>query len=278
MKVDKLLFGTAGVPISSKERSSVVGVSKVKELGLGCMELEFVRGVKMTPATANQVNAEREKHGIVLTAHGPYYINLTSPEAAKRTASIKRIYDTAKIADIAGAYSITFHAAYYMKENPEKVYAIVKESLRKLIKKLNDESIRLWIRPETTGKATQFGDLNELLKLSQDLDHVMPCIDFAHLHARSGGKLNTKAEFNELLELVEKKLGRTGLNNLHVHMSGINYTAKGERNHLILKRSDMNYKDLLKTMKEFKCKGVIISESPNIEEDALLMKRYFESL
>ncbi|MEK6937589.1 MAG: TIM barrel protein, partial [Nanoarchaeota archaeon] len=130
--------------------------------------------------------------------------------------------------------------------------------------------------PETTGKPTQWGDLKEILRLSQELEQVLPCIDFSHLHARTGGKNNTYEEFRQMLVEVEKAKGREALNNMHIHVSGINYTAKGERNHLNLQESDLNYKDLIKAWKEFKIKGVVISESPNIEGDALLMKEEWD--
>jgi deoxyribonuclease-4 len=44
----------------------------------------------------------------------------------------------------------------------------------------------------------------------------------------------------------------------------------------VLKDSEFRYEELLKALKEFKVKGVVICESPNIEEDALLMKKTFE--
>ena len=61
-------------------------------------------------------------------------------------------------------------------------------------------------------------------------------------------------------------------------LAGIEYTAKGERYHLNLDESDMNYKDLLKAMKTFGVKGVLTCESPNIETDAKLLKDYYMSL
>ncbi len=277
MAFKTLLFGTAGTPISCKDRSSLSGVKKVAELGLSCMELEFVRGVRMTPELAEEVGKIAKEEQVVLTAHGPYYINLNSLEKEKEKASIKRILDTARIADKAGAYSITFHPAYYLKMDPEKVYQKVRKEMKSIIETLKQQDIKLWVRPETTGKATQFGSYQELIRLSQEIDQVMPCIDFAHLHARTQ-KLNTYDEFHKVLSDIEKGLGKKAINNMHIHMSGINYTAKGERNHLVLKESDMNYKDLLRVLKEFDAKGVVISESPNIETDALLMKRYYESL
>jgi deoxyribonuclease-4 len=277
MKPSKLLFGTAGTPIQSKDRGSLHGVGVVRELGLDCMELEFVRGVRMKPELATQVGESAKKNKVVLTAHGPYYINLNSQDAQKKKDSVKRILDTARMADIAGAYSITFHAAYFMGQNPVKVYPKVMSEMKKIVARLQDEGIKLWVRPETTGKATQLGSLKETIKLSQDVEQVLPCVDFAHLHARTG-KMNTYAEFCDILSEIEKGLGRKALNEMHIHMSGINYGSKGERNHLILKESDFKYKELIKAFCEYRIKGVVISESPNIETDALLMKKHYESL
>ena len=274
----ELLFGTAGVPLSAPSRSTLDGVPQVRKLGLGCMELEFVRGIRMSPEVAKQVKALAEKNDVVLTAHGPYYINLNSQDKAITNASVKRILDTARIANICGAFSITFHAAYYMTLSKEKVFETVRKNLLNITRTLNEEGVKLWIRPETTGKASQFGDIDELIKLSQEVEQVMPCVDFAHLHARSNGKFNTYKEFSEVLEKLEKGLGKEALDNMHIHMSGIEYTEKGERNHLFLKDSDMNYKDLMRAFKDFKCKGCVINESPNLEEDAMLMKKEYERI
>ncbi|MBW2966980.1 TIM barrel protein [Candidatus Woesearchaeota archaeon] len=272
-----ILFGTAGTPIQSKDRGSLKGVEVVRELGLDCMELEFVRGVRMSPELAKQVGEAAEKNNVLLTAHGPYYINLNSQESQKVKDSVRRILDTAKIADIAGAYSITFHAAFFMGQDPVKVYDKVRDRIKDIVKTLQDKGIGLWVRPETTGKMTQLGSLKETIKLSQDVEQVLPCVDFAHLHARTG-KLNSHREFCDILTEIEKGLGREALNNMHIHMSGINYSPKGERNHLILKESDFKYRELMKAFKEFRIKGPVISESPNIEADALLMKKTYESI
>ena len=272
----ELLFGTAGVPLSAPSRSTLDGVPQVRKLGLGCMELEFVRGIRMSPEVAKQVKALAEKNDVVLTAHGPYYINLNSQDKAITNASVKRILDTARIANICGAFSITFHAAYYMALSKEKVFGIVRKNLLNITRTLHEEGVKLWIRPETTGKNSQFGDIDELIKLSQEVEQVMPCVDFAHLHARSNGKFNTYKEFSEVLEKLEKGLGKEALDNMHVHMSGIEYTEKGERKHLFLKDSDMNYKELMKAFKDYKCKGCIINESPNLEEDAMMMKKEYD--
>ncbi len=274
--MDKLRFGTAGIPLSTFPHTTSGGIKRVRELGLEAMELEFVRQVNISEDKAPEVKAAAQKNDIVLTCHGQYFINLNSQDRAITEASMKRIYHAAKIASLCGAYSITFHAAYYMKNHAEQVYRAVKGTLKPVIGQLQDEGHTLWIRPETTGKATQWGELKEILRLSQELEQVLPCIDFSHLHARTGGKNNTLEEFRQILGKVEKVLGRKSLDNMHIHVSGIYYTDKGERHHLNLGESDMNYQDLIKAWKEFKIKGVVISESPNIEGDAKLMQEEYE--
>lgn len=274
--MNKLLFGTAGIPLSTKDRNTENGIKRVRELGLDSMELEFVHSVNIKKDKAPGIKEIASKNQIVLTCHGQYYINLSSQEIAKQKASIQRIYNAASTASLCGAYSMTFHPAFYQGMEKEKVYEIVKKNLKEAVKKVKDEGHKIWVRPETTGKGTQFGDLNELLKLSQEIDQVMPCIDFSHLHARSNGKWNTKKEFEQVLEMVEKILGKEGLKEMHIHLSGIEYGEKGEKNHLILEKSDMNYKDLIKVWKEFNIAGIVICESPNIEGDALLMKKTYD--
>lgn len=275
MKPEKLLFGPAGIPHSTPESGTEAGVKQVRKLGLGAMELAFVRSVYLNERSAPKLADVAKEKDVVLTAHASYFLNLNSKEKEKIEASKKRILEAARMMWLAGGWSITFHPAFYLKDPPSVVYSRVKSALKELTKQLRSEGNKIWIRPETTGKATQFGDLDEVLKLSQEIDQVAPCIDFAHLHARSVGEYNTIEEFRSVLKKVEKALGREGLNNMHIHMSGINYGPKGERNHLILDDSDFNYKDLVKVWKEFKLKGVVTSESPNQEDDALMLQKLF---
>jgi len=277
-KVDRLRFGTAGIPLSTPKRSTIDGIIHVRNLGLDAMELEFVRGINLKPELAKKIKYVAKKHDVLLTAHAPYYINLNASEKAKVEASKKRIIQSAERLYQAGGWSVVFHAGYYMKQDPAKVYNRIRDALREIERELMDRGIKVWLRPELTGKPTQFGDLKEIVKLSEELEMVLPTIDFAHAHARNRGKCNSIEEWREMLSFIEDRLGREALDNMHIHMSGIEYTEKGEKRHLPLRESDMRWEDLLKVLKEFRVKGVVISESPNIEEDALLMKKKYEEI
>lgn len=269
-----LLFGTPGIPASTSPSNTLNGIKQVKKLNLDAMELEFVRSINVNEKLAPEVRALAKKLNITLTCHGQYWVNLASKEKAKYHASIKRVLDAARRLHDCGAWSATWHFAFYQNRPKEKVYEIVKKATQNIIKTLKDEGIKLWIRPETTGKPTQWGSLQETIRLSQDVDQVLPCIDYAHLHAREG-RSNTLEEFRNILTEVEKGLGKSALKNMHIQVSGINYGSKGEKNHLNLKQSDFNWKDMLKSWKKFKIKGVVITESPNVEKDALLLKKNY---
>jgi len=278
-KPQKLHFGTAGIPNSTPRKSTPNGVKRVAELGLDAMEIEFVRGVRMSDESAAEVKAVAQQLGVALTVHAPYYINLNSAEQEKVEASINRILESARVGYKAGAWSVVFHPGYYGDSTPEQALQRVEEAIRRIVKTLKDEGIEIWIRPELMGGVKEIGSLEEVIKITEDIgEMVLPCIDFAHLHARTNGKYNTYEEFRQVLELIEKRLGREALDNMHIHFSGIEYNEKGEVKHLNLKESDFNYKDLAKILKEFKVKGVIISESPNLEEDALLLKQTYENI
>lgn len=250
----------------------------IEEMGLDGMEVEFVHGVRMSDETRALVNKIQQEKNLVLTAHGPFYINLNSKEPDKIDASVQRIIDTAQTASAFGGYSITYHAAFYMGKDKETVFEQVKTQTRKILDVLEENNIKIWIRPETTGKATQWGDYEEIIRLSKEFEQVLPCIDFSHIHARTAGEYNTYDEFCKILDRIGTELGNFALNNFHAHLAGIEYTKKGEKCHLNLENSDMNYKDLLKALKKFDVKGALVCESPNIETDAKLLKDYYMSL
>lgn len=277
--MDKLNFITAGMPLRTPEPKGYANAFKVlDEMQLDGIELEFVHGVRMSEDSQNIVKKLSKEKNMVVTAHGPYYINLNAKESEKIDASVTRIIDTALMADKVGAYSITYHAAFYMGNDKEIVFDRVKKQTERIIKIVEKENLKVWIRPETTGKGTQWGDLDEIVRLSKEFKQVLPCVDFSHLHARTGGELNTYDDFSKMLEKIGKEIGQYALDNFHAHLAGIAYTSKGERNHLNFAEADMNYKDLLKALKKFNVKGAVVCESPNIEDDCKLLKEFYLNL
>lgn len=274
--MDKLNFLTAGIPRSAKDYPT--GFSTLRNMQLDGMELEFVHGVRISEKSQEFIKSSEGKGSLILTAHSPYYINLNAKEDEKVKASIEYILQTARMANSLNAYSIVYHAGFYLKEDKEVVYKKIFENTKVIMETLKKEGNRIWVRPETTGKGTQWGDLDEIIRMSKEFETMLPCIDFSHLHARSGGQFNTYKEFCSIFEKIGKELGEGALKNFHAHVAGIAYSDKGEKHHLNFLESDFNYKDLMRAFKEYKVCGVVVCESPNIEEDCKFLKDCYNSL
>jgi len=272
-----LFFGTAGVPHSARTRTTIDGIKRIAELGLGCMEIEFVRGVSMGESGARLVAEVAAEEGVKLSAHAPYYINFNAHEPEKITASQERLLQTARIAALCGAQSAVFHAAFYLGDEPDKAYGVIKDSIGEVLERLEREKVRIKLRPEVMGKPSQFGTVEEIVRLCKELEELAPCMDFAHWHARTGAE-NSYGEFVAALKQFEDGLGRDALDDMHIHFSGIHYGQKGERKHLNLLESDLRYKELLKALRDCRVEGLVICESPNLEEDALLLQETYNGM
>ncbi len=278
MTLSKLLFGTAGIPNSTiKKGNPIEGVKRIHQLGLDCMQLEFSHGVRMKEETSSGLRRASYQLGIPLTSHGPYYINLNAREQDKIDSSVERIIQTAKVSDMCGAESMTFHAAFYMKDSPYDVFDLVEKSLNVIEERLARLDIDIELRPELTGKTSQFGSLDELLGLAKSVPSCWPCLDFSHLYARTN-ECNSYSEFMEILNRIEAEIGHSALEKMHIHLSGVSSNSKGDLKHMNLDESNFNWRDLMRAFKDKDCGGHVISAGPNLEIDALKMKNYYHSL
>ncbi|GIK09479.1 MAG: hypothetical protein JETCAE02_14880 [Anaerolineaceae bacterium] len=268
-------FGTVGSPIGTPKKpgGSVGAIEFSKSIGLDALELGWVQAVRVSEETCAAIKAAGAAHGVALSVHAPYFINLNA-DKDEWPKSRKRLMDAAHYGHLAGATEIVFHPGSYFGRDPREVMKAALPRLEKCVVELRKAGNPVTLRPETMGKSAMLGSFEDALEMSRQIAGVQPCLDFAHLHARPGdGTVNSADEWSRLLERYAQVLGAQALTNLHIHLSGIEYGPKGEKNHLPLEEADLKWKDLLKTLKKFGCGGRILCESPIMEEDALRMKK-----
>ena len=273
-------FGTVGSPISTPKKpgGSVGAVQQTRLLGLSALELGWVQSVRVSEETCRQIQSTAAQLDVAISVHAPYFINLNADED-EWPKSRQRLMDAAYYGFLAGATDIVFHLGSYFNQPPHQVREKAIQRLAGCVEELKVKQIHVTLRPETMGKSAMLGSLEDTLILSQSLDNVEPCLDFAHLHARAGnGSMNTKGEWLQVLKDYQNALGTQALQRLHIHLSGIEYSLKGEKNHLPLRESDFALSDLFIALKELNCSGRILCESPIMEEDALYMKEVWEEL
>ena len=267
-------FGTVGSPISTPKKpgGSVSAIFRLRELGMDALELGWVRAVRVTEETCAAIRSAANEQDISISIHAPYFINLNATDE-EWVNSRKRLMDAAVFGNLAGATDIIFHPGSYFGKQPAEVLPGAIQRLQGCLEELRSMGNQVTLRPETMGKSAMLGSLEDTLVMSKTLPGVEPCIDFAHLHARPGdGSINSYDEFSHILEIYGNNLGDEALNHLHIHLSGIQYGEKGEKEHLPLRKSDLNLEDLFKSLKVFHCRGRILCESPIMEDDALYMK------
>jgi deoxyribonuclease-4 len=255
-------------PAGSSGHGTLEGIRFASEQGLSAMEVEFVRGVRMKNDLAKQCGDLAMELGVSLSIHAPYYINLASAENEKREASVKRILDSCERGHHLGATHVCFHPAYYGKLSPESVYGIVKEAVDGMMDHVKERGWKVMIAPETTGKVSQFGDLEETLRLSRDTGCSF-VMDFAHHYARNRGNI----DYGEVLGKIQD----AGHRHVQAHFSNINFGLKGELNHLVLD-GNPPFEPLAKELLRRDMDATIISESPITWKDSLKMKQIFEKL
>lgn len=268
-------FGTVGSPIGTPKKpgGSVGAIAFSRSIGLDALELGWVQSVRVTEATCAAIKSTGAEQGVALSVHAPYFINLNATDE-EWSKSRKRLMDAAHYGYLAGATDIIFHPGSYFGNDPADVLKVALPRLEGCVKELQKNGDKVTLRPETMGKSAMLGSFDDALAMSKAMDMVQPCLDFAHLHARPGdGTMNTYDEWSRLLEEYGKTLGKKALKNLHIHLSGIEYGPKGEKNHLPLAEADLDLKALFKAMHAFGCAGRILCESPIMEEDALNMKK-----
>ena len=98
------------------------------------------------------------------------------------------------------------------------------------------------------------------------------------MHARRDFKIKGEDDYRKIFSYLEKELGNY-VKHFHAHFSEIEYTDKGEKNHLVLgTKNEPPFRPLLKVILENGYGGTIISETPKIDIDALKMKKYYLNL
>jgi deoxyribonuclease-4 len=268
-------FGTVGSPLGTPKKpgGSVGAIAFSRSIGLDAFELGWVQSVRVTELTCAAIKAAGETQDVSVSVHAPYFINLNGTDDEWPRSS-KRLMDAARYGYLAGATDVVFHPGSYFGNDPADVLKIVIPRLKTCVADLKKDGVKVTLRPETMGKSAMLGSFEDTLAMSTAMDMVQPCIDFAHLHARPGdGKMNTLKEWSQLLKTYQRELGKDAVKHLHIHLSGIEYGPKGERNHLPLAEADLDLKALFRALKEFNCAGRILCESPIMEEDALKMKK-----
>ena len=276
-------FGPAGNAESFPYKSSVDAPRWLNELGLDCYEYQCGKGVRVKEDTAVALGRQAQEHGIALSLHAPYFINLANPDPESQEKTIGYITSSCLVADQMGATRVVIHSGALMKRTREEAMNIALPFLRRIVAVCEDQGFgHITLCPETMGKINQLGDLDEVLRLCQVHESLIPCVDFGHLYARSLGKDEGAEAVERMLSRMESELGTDRASRFHSHFSHIEFTPNGgEKCHRTFD-DDGGYgpawEPLAQAVAERGWSPTFICESAGTQaEDALTMKKIYQS-
>ena len=272
-------FGPAGVPPFFRTLGAELPDVPVllREEGLDAFEYQASRWgqtPQMKQQAAEQLGSEAKRNDVLLSLHGSYFVNLAGEKEVVE-ASKRRLIACATAAQWMGAYVVVFHLGYYGAGGRKKAFRNCVDTLSDVAKTMDTIGIRnVKLGPETMGKHVQVGSLDEILTVCEKVERTQLVIDWGHLHARSGGRLRSAADFRAVVEEAEKRLGAEAVKDMHCHFSKIEFTNRGERRHHVLdeKAYGPDFGSFAEVISDFKLRPVVICETPLLDVDARKMR------
>jgi deoxyribonuclease-4 len=273
-------FGPAGVPHMFRLLGAKLPdvPTLLREEELDAFEYAAVRWgqvPQIKQKDAEALAAAAKENDVWVSVHGSYFINLFGTKDVVE-ASKRRLIACATGAEWMGAYVVVFHPGFYgplgKAGSVEKCVQALKE-VKATLKTLGIEKVKLG--PETMGKHDQFGTLEEVLAVCQQVEGTQLVIDWSHLHARTGGGMRNVEDFRNVITKAEQALGTEAIKNMHCHFSKIEYTYKsGERKHHPLDTPGYGpeFEKLAEVVVEFKLRPVFICETVLQDIDAMKMR------
>jgi len=274
-------FGPAGNAENFPGKSSADAPKWLAQLGLDCYEYQCGKGIHVGEDTARKVGQQAREHGIALSLHAPYFINLANPDPDSLAKTCGYITGACLVAGQMGAERVIIHSGALMKRTRRQALDTALASLRYVLSACDDMGFgHIALCPETMGKINQLGDLDEVLELCCLDERLVPCVDFGHLYARSLGADDGAEAMARILDRMEQVLGAERASRFHSHFSHIEFTPNGgEKCHRTFDTDGGFGPDWLPLAKEVARRNwspTFICESAGTQaQDAVTMKRIY---
>lgn len=296
----RAVFGVAGNPPNfwgsefSSDRADAP--QWLRSIGLGALEIQCTYGVRMPDERIEAFRVNAERYDIALSIHAPYYISISSPDPEGVERSLRELDKAVQLARQVGSTRVVFHPGSIYGD---RVSALGRATMT--LCRFQDEfaSEDVCLFPEIAGKVGQLGTLDEILAMCEAVQCALPCLDLAHLHARTFGSLRTRDDFVTVLDRVVQRLGHRALHHMHVHLYPVAWGNGGEVGHKAFSDTKQTpqqvalfppldetedfyrprYEEFLEVVVERRLSPIIICEAKDSQDvGALEMKRHYLKL
>jgi bifunctional non-homologous end joining protein LigD len=259
-------YGISGLPPDGNDAEFLDGLV---ERGHGAYELAFVHGFPWKKDRCRSFGALAAERDIALSVHAPYFAVLTVDDEERRAKTLSALEHTMKLGKALGAHTIVAHTGHVKGRSGDELHALVEEGLSRIEPKVRTLGVALGL--ETSGTDRAFGSLGDIAVISRKYSFVRPVIDWAHVHAKSGGALVDAAGFRAVIEFLRSEFPAWAIDPLHTQFTDNQFGPAGEIRHVPYGEGTIRAEPLAAAAAEVGLRMIVISEAKDEDShDAIL--------
>ncbi len=260
-------FGISRMP--PEDVDDGVWLDSLAARGHEAVELPFVQGFPWKERRCGEFGEAAEARGFAVSVHAPYFAVLTVDDEERRTTTLAALEHTMKLGKALRAHTIVAHTGFVGERTPEELHELVAEGLRRIEPKVRHLGVALGL--ETTGSERAFGSLGDIALIAREFAFVRPVIDWAHVHATSGGALTTKEAFGSVIRFLRSEFPGWAIDPLHTQFTDNEFGPTGEIRHVPYGRGSLRSGPLAEAAAETGMRMIVISEAREEESHDLIL-------
>jgi bifunctional non-homologous end joining protein LigD len=250
-------FGISAMPPDGE--SDEAFLDRLAAAGYRALELPFVNGFPWKERRCVRFGELAADRGIALSIHAPYFAILTIEDEDRARQSLAALEHTMKLGRALGSAIICAHGGNVGGREPDELMNLVRSRLEWIAPKVDGLGVGLGL--ETAGKDGAFGTLGDIALLAGEFRFVRPVVDWAHLHARTGGALTSKEAFGSVLAFVRESFPGWMIDPLQAQFTDNLLGAAGEVRHLPYGEGTLRVGPLVEAAFDAGIRMVLISEA-----------------
>lgn len=252
-----LVFGISTLPAEGEDHGRFL--DGLAERGVGALELAFTSGFPWKERDCSRFGSLAAERGIRLSAHAPYFGSLTIADEDRSKQSVAAIEHTVKLGAALGADIVCAHPGSIGEHTSEQLFDLIRPRLDWIGSKVGGLGVSLGL--ETAGNDRGFGTLGDIALLAAEYPFVRPIVDWAHVHAMTGGGLTSTDAFAAVLDFVVESFDAVKVAPLHTQFSDNLFGPHGEIRHTVYGEGTLRVTPLVEAASAADVSMVVISES-----------------
>lgn len=267
-----LSFGTSAMP----DDDWAGYLDRLVAQGHTAHELPFVKDFPWKERQCREFGELAAERGIALSIHAPYFAVLTVEDPERRARCLSALEHSMKLCAALGGRVVVAHTGNHHGRDPADVLELVSEGLARIEPKVRHLGVGLGL--ETAGKASQFGSLGDIALIAERFTFVRPVVDWAHVHAMSGGGLTSVEAFAAVLAFLRERFPGWMLDPLHCQFTDNEFSDKGEVRHVPYGTGSLRIGHLARAALDDGMRMTIISEAREAASHAAMAAELAEVL